>query len=183
LGNIGFLLVPSHQFSGSTYNTSELIQLNSIEKLGEKKGGVFSNKLSLVHRPDEPGAGDGLRGGGGGGEAAAVGGVVGERSAPDGCAHSVEVVIVGPDGKPELFGKHGEDRVQNDVATLFWRLPASFTRSEVCEVLGYEPDRTLLYRALRELVREGHLAVEEHGSGQRATLYRKTTQPDSPPPP
>ena len=82
---------------------------------------------------------------------------------------------------PQRPRRRSASEVQEDIATLFWRLPASFTRSEVCEVLGYEPDRTLLYRALRELVREGHLAVEEHGSGQRATLYRKTTPPDSPP--
>lgn len=82
---------------------------------------------------------------------------------------------------PQRPRRRSASEVQEDIATLFWRFPASFTRSEVCEMLGYEPDRTLLYRALRELVREGHLAVEEHGSGQRATLYRKTTPPDSPP--
>lgn len=71
-------------------------------------------------------------------------------------------------------------QVGEDISSLFWRLPESFTRSDVCEVLGYEPDRTALYRALRELVRAGYLAVEDSGSGQRAALYRKTVPPDSP---
>lgn len=88
---------------------------------------------------------------------------------------------VSPAPLPQRPRRRSASEVQEDIATLFWRFPASFTRSEVCEVLGYEPDRTLLYRALRELVREGHLAVEEEGSGQRATLYRKTAPPDSPP--
>ena len=72
------------------------------------------------------------------------------------------------------------DQVEEDIFSLFWRLPESFTRSEVCEVIGYEPDRTVLYRVLRELVRSGYLAVEDPGSGRRATLYRKTAPPDTP---
>lgn len=106
------------------------------------------------------------------------GDAVGYRAEPSPVPAPPAAPVTPPPQRPR---RRSASEVQDDIATLFWRFPASFTRSEVCEMLGYEPDRTLLYRALRELVREGHLAVEEHGSGQRATLYRKTTPPDSPP--
>jgi hypothetical protein len=85
---------------------------------------------------------------------------------------------VPPAPKPSQPRKRSASQVEEDVFSLLWRLPESFTRSDVCDVLGYEPDRTGLYRVLRELVRTGYLAVEDPGSGKRATLYRKTTQPD-----
>ena len=83
--------------------------------------------------------------------------------------------------RPQRPRGRGAAQVGEDLYSLFWRLPESFTRSDVCEVLGYQPDRTALYRALQDLVRKGYLAVEDSGSGKRATLYRKTTPPDAPP--
>lgn len=79
---------------------------------------------------------------------------------------------------PHRSRKRSASELEEDVFSLFWRLPESFTRSDVCEVLGYEPDRTGLYRVLRDLVRTGYLTIEDPGSGKRATLYRKTAQPD-----
>ena len=64
----------------------------------------------------------------------------------------------------------------------FSRLPKTFTRRDVCEMLGYEPDRGVLYRILQALVEEGALQVGTPGSGQRATVYRKTQGSDSTPP-
>lgn len=60
------------------------------------------------------------------------------------------------------------------------RLPETFTRRDVCEMLGYKPDRGALYRSLKALVDEGALLVNTPGSGQRATVYRKTQGSDSP---
>ena len=67
-----------------------------------------------------------------------------------------------------------------DIRKSFWRLPETFTRGDVCEMLGYEPDRGPLYRSLQDLVREGGLRIESPGSGQRATVYCKTVRSESP---
>jgi hypothetical protein len=47
--------------------------------------------------------------------------------------------------------------VSEDVQESFPRLPESFTRGDVCEALGDEPDRAVLYRILQELVRDGRI--------------------------
>ncbi|HYN20879.1 MAG TPA: hypothetical protein VE078_07965, partial [Thermoanaerobaculia bacterium] len=70
--------------------------------------------------------------------------------------------------------------VDADVRAAFARLPDTFTRREVCEALGYEPDRGALYRTLQELTRGGALRIESPGGGQRATTYRKTGADPSP---
>ena len=64
--------------------------------------------------------------------------------------------------------------VDADIRAAFASLPKTFTRSDVCDTLGYEPDRGALYRVLRDLTRSGALRVESPGAGQRATAYRKT---------
>ena len=64
--------------------------------------------------------------------------------------------------------------VDDDIRAAFARLPESFTRGDVCEILGYEPERGALYRSLQLLTRSGALRVESPGRGQRATIYRKT---------
>lgn len=68
----------------------------------------------------------------------------------------------------------------DDVRGALSRLPETFTRGDVCEVLGYEPDRSALFRILRELTQEGALRIESRGAGQRATIYRKSGGGDSP---
>lgn len=70
--------------------------------------------------------------------------------------------------------------VDDDVREAFSRLPERFTRREVCEALGYEPDRGALYRTLGGLTQEGHLRVESIGGGRKGTVYRKTGGGDSP---
>lgn len=70
--------------------------------------------------------------------------------------------------------------VDSDVRESFWRLPETFTRSDVCEMLGYEPDRGALYRSLQQLARDGSVRIESPGAGQRATVYRKIGGVDSP---
>lgn len=70
--------------------------------------------------------------------------------------------------------------VEDDIRAAFSRLPERFTRREVCEVLGYEPDRGALYRGLRALTAEALIRVESAGEGQRATVYRKADGEHSP---
>jgi hypothetical protein len=70
--------------------------------------------------------------------------------------------------------------VDDDVRAAFPRLPERFTRREVCEALGYEPDRGALYRVLQTLKTEALVRIESAGEGQRATVYRKTGGAHSP---
>ncbi|HTG33846.1 MAG TPA: hypothetical protein VLB76_13030 [Thermoanaerobaculia bacterium] len=72
--------------------------------------------------------------------------------------------------------------VDDDVRAAFPRLPERFTRREVCEALGYEPDRGALYRVLQMLKTEALVRIESAGEGQRATVYRKTGGAHSPSP-
>jgi hypothetical protein len=85
-----------------------------------------------------------------------------------------------PPPPPVPARRRSTAEVDTDVRKSFWRLPDTFTRADVCEMLGYEPDRGPLYRSLQDLVREGSLLVESPGSGQRATVYCKTVPSESP---
>ena len=83
---------------------------------------------------------------------------------------------------PAPTPRRSAPEVDADVRAAFPRLPAAFTRRDVCAALGYEPDRGALYRTLQDLTRAGALRVEERGGGQRATTYRKTGADPSPAP-
>ena len=80
----------------------------------------------------------------------------------------------GPATLPEPSRRRSASEVGTQVGALFYKLPERFTRGDVCEVIGYEPDRGTLFRILRELARQGHVVIETRGGGNRATVYRKT---------
>jgi len=77
---------------------------------------------------------------------------------------------------------HGQKTyaARDEIYASFYRLPERFTRTDVCKMLGYEPDRGALFRVLKELVDKGHLRSAERGSGKRATVYAKTPGTDVP---
>src|SRR4028119_2069626 len=50
-----------------------------------------------------------------------------------------------PAPPPQRPQRRSASEVQEDIATLFWRFPESFTRSEGCEAVGYEPGRRLIH--------------------------------------
>jgi hypothetical protein len=79
-----------------------------------------------------------------------------------------------PAALPETSRRRSPAEVARDVGKRFHGLPESFSRVDVCEALGYKPNRGALFRILQELVRQGHLVVEAQGGGNRATVYRKT---------
>lgn len=81
---------------------------------------------------------------------------------------------------PERPRRRSAHQVDDEIRENFWRLPETFTRSNVCEILGYEPNRGAIYRSLRELYREGTVQIEAIGEGKRATVYRKTGGDSSP---
>lgn len=61
-----------------------------------------------------------------------------------------------------------------EIRDAISNLPEVFHRGDVCARLGYQPDRGSLFRALREMVEEGVLAVQTPGDNRRPTLYRRT---------
>ncbi len=64
------------------------------------------------------------------------------------------------------------------VRTVLASLPDPFDRNDVCEALGYEPDRSSLFRVLQELERDGELALDSRGAGNLPALYRKPGSSD-----
>ncbi len=88
--------------------------------------------------------------------------------------------LAAPLPPPKQPRRRSAPEVNADVRAALSRLPETFTRTEVCEALGYEPDRGTLYRCLEELIRENILKHESLGAGQRATIYRKAGGDDSP---
>lgn len=84
-----------------------------------------------------------------------------------------------PPGRPR---RRGAGELEDEISAALPRLPETFTRRDVCEALGYEPDRGSLYRILQNRVREGSLRVESVGTGQIPTFYRKIGAHDAPAP-
>ncbi len=62
-------------------------------------------------------------------------------------------------------------RVFQDLVKVLPQLPEVFDRNDACRALGYEPDRTALYRILNELVRDGKLRVASRGEGRKPARY------------
>jgi hypothetical protein len=75
--------------------------------------------------------------------------------------------------------KAGE--LQEEVLAALPRLPELFVYSDICQALGYKPDRGSLYRTLQELKELGQIAVHEDGTGTLPTQYRNLVprQPES----
>ena len=79
-----------------------------------------------------------------------------------------------PPPAPERPRHRTASEMQDDVIEIFPSLPERFTRRDVCEALGYEPDRGALYKFLQQLAAKGDFAIEAKGKGQKGTVYRKT---------
>ncbi len=60
-----------------------------------------------------------------------------------------------------------------DVEKALSAVAEVFDRNDICDALGYEPDRGSLYRTLQQLIREGVLALEDRGVGKQPSRYRK----------
>jgi hypothetical protein len=85
-----------------------------------------------------------------------------------------------PKPSPDRPRRKTGPEVAADVGRVFAGLPEAFDRNDVCEALGYEPDRGVLYRAINELLQEGYLRIELDGTGRKPTRYRKTGGPAAP---
>ncbi len=68
----------------------------------------------------------------------------------------------------------GRGEVLNDLDEAFHQLPEVFDKRDITRVLGYEPARATLVRALRQLMDEGAIAMEDHSlPGTILTAFRK----------
>ncbi len=68
----------------------------------------------------------------------------------------------------------GRGEVQNDLYEAFHQLPEVFDKRDITRLLGYEPARATLFRALRQLMDGGAVAVEDHSLPRTIlTAFRK----------
>jgi hypothetical protein len=82
---------------------------------------------------------------------------------------------VAPAASPSRRREAGE--LYNDVEAALALMGEEFKKSDLCRALGYEPRRSTLHRAIRELQMEGILEIGTQGVGGRASFYRKVRQP------
>jgi len=76
--------------------------------------------------------------------------------------------------------RRGAGELREEVLEALDSLPEVFDRNQVCAVLGYQPDRSSLFRILRGLTFEGILVLEKFGRGRVTTKYRKIETDSSP---
>ena len=76
--------------------------------------------------------------------------------------------------------RRGAGELREEVMDALDSLPEVFDRNQVCEVLGYQPDRSSLFRILQQLTFEGVLALAKFGGGRVTTKYRKAGAASSP---
>lgn len=63
--------------------------------------------------------------------------------------------------------------VQSDLDEALPQLPEVFDKRHIAQVLGYEPARATLFRALRQLMDEGTIAIEDHSLKGNLNAFRK----------
>jgi hypothetical protein len=68
----------------------------------------------------------------------------------------------------------------DDIVDVLPRLPEVFDRGAVIQALGYEPDRSSLFRTLQELAHQGAIVQVSLGGGRTPTTYRRAGTEHSP---
>lgn len=76
--------------------------------------------------------------------------------------------------------RRGAGELREDVLAALSSLPEVFDRNQVCDALGYQPDRSSLFRVLQQLTFEDVLSLAKFGGGRVTTKYRKTGAASSP---
>jgi len=68
----------------------------------------------------------------------------------------------------------GRGEVLNDLDQAFHQLPEVFDKRDITRLLGYEPARATLFRALQKFMDEGAIALEDYSlPGTVLTAFRK----------
>ncbi len=79
-----------------------------------------------------------------------------------------------PEAPPPPSRRRGAWELLDDVETALLKVPAVFDRNDICQAIGYEPDRGSLYRTFQGLIEEGVIAIEQSGAGRHPARYKKT---------
>jgi hypothetical protein len=87
---------------------------------------------------------------------------------------------VSPAPVPSRPRRRGAGELVDEVEAVLRNMPEKFDRSDVCQALGYEPDRASLFRVFQKLKEAGTVSVVKYGSGRVPTVYAKTGTFDSP---
>lgn len=82
--------------------------------------------------------------------------------------------------QPSRPSRRGAWELTDDVKAALPRLPEVFDRKAVIQALGYEPDRSSLYRILKDLAHEGIIVQMSIGEGRVPTTYRRAGTGHSP---
>jgi hypothetical protein len=93
-------------------------------------------------------------------------------------APPAEAPVAAP--QPSRPTRRGAWDLIHDIQAALPRLPEVFDRRAVIQALGYEPDRSSLYRVLQDLAHKGVLVKESIGEGRVPTTYRKAEPEHSP---
>jgi hypothetical protein len=94
-------------------------------------------------------------------------------AAPSLAAAPVAAPLQPAPAAPPARRRRQAHELYGEVLTVLDHLPEIFTVSDVCALLGYSPDRSSLYRALQDLKKLGHIAVQSPGTGTQPTHYRR----------
>jgi hypothetical protein len=78
-----------------------------------------------------------------------------------------------PPPAPPAKQRQKAGELYHHVVAALPGLPEPFTQSDVCQAIGYTPDRGSLYRTLQELRIQKRLAVQSGGSGNKPSRYRR----------
>ena len=77
---------------------------------------------------------------------------------------------------PEPPARRRDGELLADVRAALEHLGTEFLRRDLCQALGYEPNRSSLHRALWDLQMAGAIEIQTYGEGRRPTRYRKITE-------
>jgi hypothetical protein len=89
-----------------------------------------------------------------------------------------EQTSAAPAPPPAPAPKRERLSVLNDLIEAFRELPEIFDKHDIARVLGYEPSRATLFRALLALSKEGLIATESISIGGATTRHRKLAPAD-----
>ena len=101
------------------------------------------------------------------------------RAVPSAASPEAPAAAAAPP-QPSLPSRRGSWELLKDIQAAIPGLPEVFDRKAVIQALGYEPDRSSLYRILRDLANEGVIVQVSIGEGRVPTTYRRAGTGHSP---
>jgi len=94
-------------------------------------------------------------------------------------AASVRTSTAPSPAKPSRRPRQPAGKLWDDVNAVFDSLPQVFDRNDLLKALGYEPERSSLYRVTRSLLRAGDISVYSGSAGKIPAKYEKIEAEES----